>query len=159
MFQSTSPRNLFYSGTPERCFTWAGSSLLRKHLTWPERLNRNKRSSLLQKNFNYCRKKFHNVGTSSSSVSFQSIQRAMPEIMDTTSVNNSRIGCKRAMRFCCYEAKRPSLKLIAWYKQLLSSLLSALTLSVYLRAPLWKHKFPQVSDFHGMFFSPLEQKC
>jgi hypothetical protein len=57
-------------------------SVFYEHLTRLERLNRNKRSSLLQKFVNYCRKKFHNVETSSSSVSFQSIQRAMPEIMD-----------------------------------------------------------------------------
>jgi len=50
------------SGAPERCFTWVGSGLTRKHYTRLERLVREKHSSFLQKSVNYASKKFYRIG-------------------------------------------------------------------------------------------------
>jgi hypothetical protein len=55
-------RGLPQSVAPERCYTWVGSGLTRKHLTKLERLGRGKHSSLLQKSTNYGRKKFYSFG-------------------------------------------------------------------------------------------------
>jgi hypothetical protein len=46
----------------ERCFTWVGSGLTLKLLTWLEKLVREKCSSLLLKFVNYGGKKFYNIG-------------------------------------------------------------------------------------------------
>jgi hypothetical protein len=48
-------------GAQLRFFTWVGSGLTLKSLTWLERLARDKHSSLLQAFLNYGHKKFSNI--------------------------------------------------------------------------------------------------
>jgi hypothetical protein len=50
------------SVSSERDFTQVGSGLANKHLTWLEKLARDKHSSLLQKLVNYDRKSFITLG-------------------------------------------------------------------------------------------------
>jgi hypothetical protein len=57
-------RSLPYSGASKRYFTLVGSGLTHKHLTWLERLAKDKRSSLLQKIVNYGCKNFYSTGPS-----------------------------------------------------------------------------------------------
>ncbi len=54
-------RSITYSWGPERCFTRLCSSLTCKHKTRPERLARDKRSSLVWKGITYGRKKYYNI--------------------------------------------------------------------------------------------------
>jgi hypothetical protein len=49
------------SGATEKCFTWVGHGLARKHWTRLERLARDKHPSLLRKSVNYGRKRFYNI--------------------------------------------------------------------------------------------------
>ncbi len=55
-------RNLPWRGVPKSFFNWVGSYFTNKHQTRPERLARDKHSSLLQKSVNYGRKKFYSTG-------------------------------------------------------------------------------------------------
>ncbi len=54
------------NGAPEKCFTWVGYSLTRKHQTRLERLARDKHYSLLQKSVNYEHNKFYSTGPRAS---------------------------------------------------------------------------------------------
>jgi hypothetical protein len=55
-------RSLPKSGAPERCFTWVGSCVTRKHYTILEMLARDTHSSLLPKFVTYGGKRFYNIG-------------------------------------------------------------------------------------------------
>ncbi len=61
-FLTDQARSLTQSGTPERCFTWVGSSLTHKHQTMLEKLARDKHSSLLRKFVKLRTKNFYNIG-------------------------------------------------------------------------------------------------
>jgi len=67
-------KSLPESGAPERCFTWTGSSLTRKHYTKLERIFRNKHSSLLRTFVIYEYKKFYNIEPRTYNILFQLLQ-------------------------------------------------------------------------------------